>query len=373
MLFKTDCDPTQRKQIDALMASLNHPSHGVLLRNPIMIPQGLLSKWADMACEIAEELTKKKHHNTSPISKKHDFPDCMAMDFAISGTLDAPELKLIETQAYPGTFHLSLAIEKAFGGTVIQGKETSIREAKLNRRLTGGQEGKHVVMLSQTLSPMRSCSDFISAAMTGTVTPTLLSEVYEHNGAWWHLIGGIPTKITHIYARIIYHKLNNNERDILHRMLNSSALTWFNEPAWFYLISKNSLDKLSHPCNPAVRSIHDVDEQLDLSKWVLKHADGHSGEGIMIAPSYLDVRRADPAKAFLQECVNYLPCIVHPAGGEHPPLTGELRFILIRDHDTGQWDVITTLIRTSKDGNISRAMSSDDPYEGATVVLSEQV
>ena len=91
----------------------------------------------------------------------------------------------------------------------------------------------------------------------------------------------------------------------------------------------------------------------------------------MIAPSHLDVRRAEPSKAFLQECISYLPCIAHPAGDDHPPLTAELRFILIRDHDAGKWDAITTLIRTSKDGNISRAMSSEDPYEGSTVALSE--
>lgn len=369
MLFDTDTTIAQRAALAELQERISHPGTQALAPFPVAIPSSLLTSWAEKACDIAHVLTHlQSAHQPSPVPGVNHLPDCMAIDFAITGAPGDPSLTLIEVQAYPSMFHLSLALEAAYGGTHIGGLSTAERHAIFRHCVAASYSDGDTIMLSKEISPMRTAMDFIVAQSSNDVRPVILSEVYTYRGQWWYRSEQGPRIIKRIYNRIIYHKLNATEKSTLHALMSHPTISWFSDPSWFYRISKASLLALSHPCNPQTRTLTSLLPD-DLSKWVLKPRDGHSGQGVRISPTANDIRQANQTQDFLQARVDYLPCIAHPKGKSTPPLTGELRFMVCRDHDTGCWTVVTTLLRTAVDGNISRAIASDNPFEGATVAL----
>lgn len=369
MLFNTDTNYLQRSRWQEMINGLNHPSTDILVNFPVKIPEALFDVWCTKACDIAGRLVGcPPAQQAAPIPHRNAQPDCMALDFAITGTLDAPNLSIIEAQTYPGTFHLSLALEHVYGNTSLNGKSTESRRTLVKKSIVGSQP-HNTIMLTQELMTLKTCVDFMLAQSMDGITPVLLREIYQHNGKWWYFTPAGSRRVERIYNRIIYHKLDEHEKHILHGLMADPSISWYSDPSWFYTISKASLAAFSHENNPAVRPLSEP-IPADLDNWVLKCPDGHSGKGIVIGPTPAHLQEANIETDFLQQRVTYLPCIVHPQDPARTPLTGELRFMLMRQAHSDEWHVMTTLIRVSEDGNIPRAMSSNNPYEGATIAIS---
>lgn len=352
-----------------LHSKIHHPSINYLSTHAVITPEAWLNYGAAFSVEIAKGLMEPKCILETDVpwdNEKNAQPDCMSVDFAIVQNTDGDlDFKLIEAQAYASIYHTLLEMERTIHiPSLFSDKDWLQRKAIVKKHITHGLPKEQVVMLAQTIVGLPTFHDFLCAM--DDVTPVCLSEIYQHNNQWWYLSSSGPTIIHRIYNRVIYSKLQGDEKERMDLLLSDTTLSWYNHPAWFDKINKKSLLSLQHPTNPKTAPASKPWPD-DLSKWVLKTPDGHSGKGVFISPSQKTMECSNPAVDFLQEKVSYVPCV--SIRDMQNPLCMEIRFLLSYDHSTKEWIPITNLARLSYHGMISESMARCWPGEGATICI----
>lgn len=370
MLMSTAPSPSLRGD-SRMRAVFSHPHASHLLDFPVWVPQALLDAWADAAISVAVALCDQVKPCVPPdeladISAKMGTPeiDCLSVDFAIVPGVNDLTVSLVELQSFPSLMHHSLAAESVYApGRALAGLSWEVRRQLLRDAVQQGLPRHQIVMLDQSFTQQRSFMDFFAA--DADVVPLSLADLYENDGQWYYFRDGESHPVSAIYNRVIYETLQEGDRAIMRRLLSSATLSWFNHPANFYAYTKGSLVRLSHPLNPQSMSAQwPLPEGQPLSSWVLKPLHGHSGKGVLLHPTEDQIRQGALQGDMLQQKIDYAPCVMIE-GAPHP-LCAEIRFMLLKDQ-IGGWVPVSTLIRTSWDGNISQSMRLNRTGEGSTI------
>lgn len=358
-----------------LKAVFRHPHTSHLLDHPVWVPQDLLDRWAVASVDVANTLCRQvvpardpyKLSELSPLSVKPEM-DCLSVDFAIVNGTSGLDISLVELQSFPSLMHHSLVAESVYApGSRLAGLSWDARRTILRDTVQQGFTRPQVIMLDQSFAQQRSFMDFFAA--DADVIPLSFPDLFEKDGHWWYFRDGESHPVSAIYNRVIYETLQESERAIMRRLISSQSISWFNHPANFFAYTKGALVDLQHPLNPqSTPAQWPLPNGSSASDWVLKPLHGHSGKGVLLHPNESQIRAGCSQGDMLQRKISYAQC-VRIEGAPHP-LCAEIRFMLLKNR-VGTWVPISTLIRTSWDGNISQSMQLNRSGEGSTIACPQ--
>ena len=361
------CEVSKNKHM--LDTHIVHPGRKMLLPYPIKMPSSTLDEMANSAVDVSKLIclhSLKKSFKGPGVYNEE--PRCMAVDFSLTFTDNRFTPKLIEAQAFPSLFHLSLKLESLYNNeknSTLFGRTISERKALLRHWLLGVHHDSQVVMLDKAVLSQMSSMDFILA--TRDVVPRSLHDIYTHADKVWITSRSGNKEVKRIYNRVIYDTLSEDERKHFDTILALPDIEWVCHPSDYYRYNKAILPYISHPTNPKTWKISNGAPK-DVENWVLKPKEGFSGDGLCLHPSKKDIESSSDDTHLLQERVEYTQCIKTPLHNE--ALSGEFRVMLIQTEQC-EWVPICNLVRCAQYGGVSEAIRRQLPGEGATIAVPE--
>lgn len=182
---------------------------------------------------------------------------------------------------------------------------------------------------------------------------------------------GTAREYRHVWNRLIFSDLSVLDRRQAEGLLMAAdRMTWHSHPAWYEGIHKGSLADVVLPAHEACHWIEDARQRggdgLDPAHWVAKAVGGHSGSGLMLAPTREQLSGLPgPRQWIVQNRFRQTPIGVHPATGQ--PLFGEVRCMLGLRPGHAPW-VMAWILRLSTNGIATLTGRHTLPGEGMTLL-----
>lgn len=193
-------------------------------------------------------------------------------------------------------------------------------------------------------------------------------ELVPTSGRLFH--PGTAREYGHVWNRLIFSDLEAIERRQAEAVLMAAnRLSWHSHPAWYEGIHKGSLADVALPAHEAChwveeRTRHDAD--TDPARWVAKAVGGHSGSGLLLAPTAEQLRALPtPRQWIVQNRFRQVPIGQHPETGA--PLFGEVRCMLGLRPGRPPW-VMAWILRLSTNGIATLSGRHTVPGEGMTLL-----
>jgi hypothetical protein len=337
-------------------------------------PLFLSSEMAARAGKLAEEILIRAASAELQNIGKQAIPDHFnvagetakplfaAVDFAITGSRQNPEFKLIELQAFPSLYHYQPVfsesmrdvydLPKDLNGLLYPSLGVDKYYDILKKAILGNCDPHDVVLME--IDPMNQktrCDFFLAQQHLGihiTDISSVISQGNElfHPGPRENLI-----RIKRIYNRAIADELFKKKIALRFDINETYDVEWAGHPNWYFRISKVLLPLLSglNEAVPDAFYVSEVDhKQLDLSKFVLKPLYSFAGYGVNIHPTNSDIEAIpvqERSSWLLQEKVEYADIITTPDGNE---VRGELRVMLIWSEGDEEPLALHTLVRLTR-------------------------
>lgn len=197
-------------------------------------------------------------------------------------------------------------------------------------------------------------------------------ELLPVHGSLWH--PGSGRHFRHVWNRLILSDLDTFERQRAEAVLMAAdRLGWHSHPAWYEAIHKGSLAELPLAAHEACHWVEDsplrAAQWADAERWVAKPVHGHSGSGLLLAPTREQLQALPtPRQWIVQNRFRQVPI------GEHPhtrqPLFGEVRCMLGLRDGAPPWVMAWTL-RLSTNGIATMSGRDSAPGEGLTLLYFE--
>ncbi len=182
---------------------------------------------------------------------------------------------------------------------------------------------------------------------------------------------GTSRRYAHVWNRLILSDLGGPDRARAETLfLAADRLGWHSHPAWYERIDKGSLAGLPLAAHEACHWVEEGpagDRQWQAAEdWVAKPVGGHSGQGLLLAPTTTQLRSLPrPRQWIVQRRFRQRPLGRHPQTGQL--LFGELRCMLGLRAGKAPW-VMAWLMRCSTDGVATLTGRRTAPGEGLTLL-----
>lgn len=285
-----------------------------------------------------------------------------AVDFAICGSAEHPEFKLIELQGFPSLYHYQAVFSESIRDTYDLPKhlvgliypEFGVDNyyLALKKAIVGDESPEDTVLLEIDPHNQKTKADFYLAKKHLSIEIADITQVTANGRELLFLDDtGKLRPIRRIYNRAIVDELVR--RGI---MLNFDPraeydVEWAGHPNWYFRISKVLLPMLvgTNEAVPDAYYVSDVDaKSIDLSKYVLKPLYSFAGVGVNVEPTLADIGAIpieERNKWLLQQKVEYAEVIRTPNGNG---VRCELRVLLLWDELTDSPKAMHTLNRLTR-------------------------
>ena len=341
-----------------------------IAESPLFLPHDFAAKAARLAEEIFERAASPELQKIGNTAVPADFryasetarPLFGAVDFAISGSRENPELKLIELQGFPSLYHFQPAFSKTARDTYGLPSELTgllrpemgyeVYYRTLSELILAGEDPETVVLMELGPFNQKTLPDFLLA--------------YKHLGIAIVDIGDIETK-----GRDLYYRTSDNKLRPIRRIYNRSIhdelvqkgaripfditkeynVSWAGHPNWYFKISKVLLPHLvgTNEAVPDAWLISDIDAtKLDLENFVLKPLYSFAGAGVIVGPTLEDIQGISTYARehwLLQERVHYIEAFTTPDGHG---VKAELRVMLGWPEHADHPVALHTLVRLTR-------------------------
>jgi hypothetical protein len=182
-------------------------------------------------------------------------------------------------------------------------------------------------------------------------------------------------RYTHVWNRLIFSDLPSLDRPRAETLfMAANRLGWHSHPAWYDGIHKGSLAEISLPAHEACHWVEDsplrAAEWAGADAWVAKSVAGHSGGGLLLAPTAAELRALPtPRQWIVQNKFQQVPIGCHPHSQQ--PLFGEVRCMLGLRPGQPPW-IMAWLLRCSTNGIATLTGRQTAPGEGMTLLYFDQ-
>lgn len=178
-------------------------------------------------------------------------------------------------------------------------------------------------------------------------------------------------RYAHVWNRLILSDLSTVERNQAETLfMAADRLGWHSHPAWYDGIHKGSLAEIPLPAHEACHWVEDSPSRAaqweDADAWVAKSVGGHSGNGLLLAPTASELAALPgPRQWIVQNRFRQVPIGRHPLSAQ--PLFGEVRCMLGLRAGQPPW-VMAWMLRCSTNGVATLTGRQTAPGEGLTLL-----
>jgi hypothetical protein len=289
-------------------------------------------------------------------------PHFAAVDFAICGTVENPQFKLIELQGFPSLYHYQPCFSESirdtyglpthFNGLIYPEFGVDNYYKTLKKSILAEASPENTVLLEIDPHNQKTKVDFYLAKKQLGIHIADISQVTS-NGRELLFIdeSGKRRPIQRIYNRTIIDELVRKNIKLHFDPRMEYDVEWAGHPNWYFRISKVLLPKLvgTNEAVPDAYYVSDiVVKDIDLSKFVLKPLYSFAGVGVNVEPTSVDIEKIpidERSKWLLQEKVHYSDVIHTPDGNG---VRCELRVLLLWDEVTDSPKAMHTLNRLTR-------------------------
>src|SRR4030095_13814415 len=124
--------------------------------------------------------------------------------------------------------------------------------------------------------------------------------------------------VSRIYNRIVFDELEPKGTKLPFARRDDLDVTWVCHPDWYWIWSKHTLPRISHPCAPKTMYLSDVKTiPDDCSSWILKPLFSFAGTGVnpdVTKEAITAIPQNERSHWTLQERVHYAPALIAPDG-----------------------------------------------------------
>jgi len=285
-----------------------------------------------------------------------------AVDFAICGSPENPEFKLIELQGFPSLYHYQAAFSESIRNTYDLPKhlvgliypEFGVDNyyQALKKAIVGDASAEDTVLLEIDPHNQKTKADFYLAKKHLGIEIANITKVTSNGRELLFLDdSGKRRPIRRIYNRAIVDELVRKGITLGFDPRADYDVEWAGHPNWYFRISKVLLPMLvgTNEAVPNAYYVSDVNaKSIDLSKFVLKPLYSFAGVGVNVEPTAVDIEKIpveERSKWLLQEKVEYAEVIHTPDGNG---VRCELRVLLLWDDATDSPKAMHTLNRLTR-------------------------
>jgi hypothetical protein len=358
-------------------------------------PIFLTHEFASRASRLAEEiLVRAASPELQAIGAKaipDDFkyanetakPLFSAVDFAITGTPEAPGLKLIELQGFPSLFHFQAALSQIMRDAYeLPSELTGLAYpeigydkyyAMLADAILADYDPKEVALVELGPYNQKTLPDFLLAQKHLGINVVDIGSI-KANGRdlYFHDAAGKLQPIRRIYNRSIRDEIVTTGAHIPFDITKEYNVTWAGHPNWYFRISKVLLPHLvgTNEAVPNAFLLTDVKpSELDLSRYVLKPLYSFAGAGVNISPTIEDVEGISSNALhqwLLQERVTYADVFQSPEGHG---IKAELRMMLLWPDGDEKPKATHTLVRLTRGNKVGVDQNKGLEWVGSSAAL----
>ena len=342
-----------------------------LAESPIFLPKELAEKAGKLAEEMllvaASEDLQHDAVRAIPreftVANESSHPNLAAVDFAITGSAEEPDLKLIELQGFPSLFYFQALYSQVvrdvyelpshLTGLMYTQDSYDDYYAMLRKVILGDEDPKHVVLLELDPLQQKTASDFTLTEKALGIHICNIRDLLQQGDKLYYQLDGALVEIRRIYNRAIYDELKAKNVKLPVDLTQPLDVTWAGHPNWYYRISKVLLPELAKrfdaiPRGWLLSELPTDINAVDLEHYVLKPLFSFAGSGVVVGPSVEDVQNvaADQRDAWmLQERVTYADAL-HTLDGH--PVKAELRVLLLWPDGESSPKAMHTLVRFTR-------------------------
>jgi hypothetical protein len=342
-----------------------------LAESPIFIPKALAEKAGKLAEEMLLVATSPELQQDASraipaefnVANESAHPNLAAVDFAITGTASAPDLKLIELQGFPSLFYFQALYSQVVRDVyVLPSHLTGLLYmqdtyddyfALLRKVIVGDEHPKHVVLLELDPYQQKTSADFTLTEKALGIHICNIRDLVQQGNKLYYPEGNELIEIRRIYNRAIYDELKAKNIKLPVDLTQPLDVTWAGHPNWYYRISKVLLPELSKRFEAIPRGwlLNELPfdmNTVDLEQYVLKPLFSFAGSGVVVGPTVADIENiaADQQDSWmLQERVTYADAIHTPEGH---PVKAELRVLLLWPEGESSPKATHTLVRFTR-------------------------
>jgi hypothetical protein len=376
-------DPHHRKQFNdnftdeaytALKADADRRSDCAIsfriAETPLFLPRALADRASRAAEKILIAAASPELQSVGACAVPNDFrfanetdrPLFGAVDFAITGSRTAPELKLIELQGFPSLYFYQaeftesvkscFGLDDTLGGFLQAGQTASEYYTLLSNAILGGMDPKEVVLLELDPFSQKTLPDFLlTQKRLGIAIVNIRDVIARGTQLFYRASSGLEQRIKRIYNRAIHDELVLKQVALPFDVSVNYDVEWAGHPNWYYKISKVLLPKLFgvDTSVPFAQLLSEANwNSLDLEQFVLKPLYSFAGAGVIVGPTATDIENIplDQRSGWLlQERVTYGDMITTPEGAE---VKVELRVMLLWPNANDGPISLYTLVRLSR-------------------------
>lgn len=360
---------------------------------PLFVPAAL----ARRAGELAEQLIV---HSASPgmrtigeqaIPRTYNIPGCnekplsSAVDFAITGSREHPELKLIELQGFPSLYYFQplysqvmrdiYELDPALTGMLYTDGSYDSYYSDLQDAIVGELDPASVILLELDPYQQKTLPDFLLTQQRLSIPIVNIRDLSSQKGKLYYPdASGNWIEVRRIYNRTIYDELQAKRVGVPVDLTQPLDVEWAGHPNWYYKISKILLPHLSSvseavPRGYLLSELPFSVSEIDLDQYVLKPLFSFAGSGVVVGPTREDLERvpdADRAGWMLQERVTYADVLHTPDGHG---VKAELRVMLLWPDAAERPRAMHTLVRLTRGKMVGVDFNKGLDFVGSSCAL----
>ena len=390
--FNAQFDPERYARLQTSVAeACGCPISFRIAESPIFLPNAFAARAARLAEEILVRAASPQLQRIGAQAVPDDFryasenatPLFAAVDFAITGSAQEPELKLIELQGFPSLFHFQSALSQITRDIYELPSELTglayphIGYERYYDELRAAIVGKHdpaeVALMELGPYNQKTLPDFLLAQKhLGINIVDIATMEARGQDLYFRDQTGKLKPIRRIYNRSIRDDIVATGAHIPFDITKSYNVSWAGHPNWYFRISKVLLPHLVGT-NEAVPNAFLLSNakprELDLSKYVLKPLYSFAGAGVNMSPTIEDIEGISSYayhQWLLQERVTYADVFRSPDGHG---VRAELRMMLIWPEGDAAPHAAHTLVRLTRGDKVGVDQNKGLAWVGSSSAL----
>lgn len=362
-----------------------------IAETPLFIPKDVALKVASLAEGILQRAASPELQRIGEMAIPGEWryacetskPLFAAVDFAICGSADAPQFKLIELQGFPSLYHYQPLLSETMrdlydlphhmNGMFDPSFGLDNYYEILRQAIVGSCDPAEVVLLEIDPRQQKTrCDFYLAAKQLGIGIVDIRGVEADNSRLYYRDEEGSRRPISRIYNRSIVDELVRKDIRLNFDIHHDYQVEWAGHPNWYFRISKALLPHLVGT-NEAVPNAFYLDEvdgaSIDLSHYVLKPLFSFAGIGVNVNPTLADIQTVGSANRhewLLQEKVEYAD-VIHTPNGDG--VRAELRALLVWLPEWEAPRAMHTLVRLTRGKMIGVDFNKGLDWVGSSCAL----
>lgn len=342
-----------------------------IAETPLFLPKEFAAKAGKLAEDLLLTAASPAFQQLGVHAIPSDFsipaetshPTFAAVDFAICGSIESPELQLIELQGFPSLYYFQALYSQVvrdvydlpaeLTGLVYSSDDYDSYFDLLNKTIIANEDPSHVVLLELDPYQQKTLPDFLLTARDLGIHLCNIRDLVRRENKLFYNHEGRQIEIRRIYNRTIYDELKAKKIELPVDLTTPLDVRWAGHPNWYYRISKILLPELSRRFDAVPRGylLSDLPfslSNIDLDRYVLKPLYSFAGSGVVVGPTLQEIANVPSGerdKWMLQERVSYADVIHTPEGYG---VKAELRIMLVWPDNSVSPKATHTLVRLTR-------------------------